>query len=228
MQEGAPQPDPFKPEMPCIPGVNDEATRKSGASLKRMVTIMATMAAIGLVVALHLTRSKSNAQASAPIAISEPLPPVSSDTVTAAPAVKEGPAVVATLAELSKPWSSKKFTFVNPATGAEVSAIIVRLPITAADRSSSYWAFSIATPYEGCALEYVTDPGEIASRSSYHAKHPVVLAPCDGTVYDPLQMATSPTGAFVRGEIVHGVGIRPPLEVEIRVQGDSIVASNVE
>jgi hypothetical protein len=142
--------------------------------------------------------------------------------------VKEGPAVAATLAELSKPWSSKKFTFVNPATGAEVAAMIVRLPVSAADRSSSYWAFSIATPYESCALEYVTDPGEIASRSSYHAKHPVVLAPCDGTVYDPLQMATSPTGAFVRGEIVHGVGIRPPLEVEIRVQGDSIVASNVE
>jgi len=227
MQEGAPQPDPFKPEMPCIPGVNDEATRK-GRSLKRMVTIMATMAAIGLVVALHLTRSKSKAQASAPIAVTEPLPSVSPDTVAAAPAEKERPAVVATLAELAKPWSAKKFTFVNPVSGAEVPAMIVRLPGSAANHSSSYWAFSIATPYERCALEYITDFGEIASRSSYHAKHPVVLAPCDGTVYDPLQMTASPTGAFVRGGIVHGVGIRPPLEVDIRVQGDSIVASNVE
>ena len=56
----------------------------------------------------------------------------------------------------------------------------------------------------------------------------MVLAACDGTIYDPLRVGTSPTGAWVRGEIVHGVGIRPPLAIEIRVKGNSIFANSME
>jgi hypothetical protein len=55
-----------------------------------------------------------------------------------------------------------------------------------------------------------------------------VAATCDGTLYDPLKLGTAPSGAWVRGEIVQGAGIRPPLAVEIRVEGRNVIADKME
>jgi hypothetical protein len=56
----------------------------------------------------------------------------------------------------------------------------------------------------------------------------MVASSCDGTVYDPLQMGTTPDGAWARGEVIKGMGIRPPISIEVRVQGRSIVADRIE
>jgi hypothetical protein len=235
MQDPATQPDLFKPEMPRIPGVNDESAAvpksKDTKSLQQLLIVAVALCAIGLLVArgmIRAARNKVDAQIAAQSAVNEPLPAVATDEVLAAPAAPKGPVLVATLSELSRPWSSKAFTFTNPVTQEDVPAMVVRLPGSAGDRSSSYWAFSLTAPYESCELEYETDLNKLASRYSYRAGHPMVLAECDGTIYDPLRMATSPNGAWVRGEIVQGVGIRPPLAIEIQVQGNAIVAKSME
>ena len=42
----------------------------------------------------------------------------------------------------------------------------------------------------------------LAARFGFRAVHPMVASACDGSVYDPLQMATVDSGACVRGAIV--------------------------
>ncbi len=60
----------------------------------------------------------------------------------------------------------------------------------------------------------------MAARFGFHAAHPMVASPCDASVYDPLQMATIDSGAWVRGAIVQGAGLRPPVVIEIKVEGE--------
>ena len=110
----------------------------------------------------------------------------------------------ATVADLAQPWSAKEFDFFNPLTHAHVPAMIVRLP-GSPSRGNAYWAFSLEAPYETCRLRYVTDLRELASRFHYRAGHPWC-----GFLrrhrYDPLQLGTTPAGAWVRGEVAQGAG----------------------
>ena len=106
--------------------------------------------------------------------------------------------------------------------------MVIRLPGTAASSSAAYWAFSLNAPYQLCQLEYVTDVDQLAARFGYHASHPMVAAACSGTVYDPLQLGTIPTGAWVRGEIVQGAGIRPPISIDVQVHGRDLIADRIE
>jgi hypothetical protein len=230
--------DRFKPEMPRIPGVNDSASsRAARAPLVRFVTVAAALAlslAVGLGWwAFRANRSTGNSRTASEANAAETLPaaaPLSGDA--AASAASSGsqadPRAVARIEDLDKPWSMKRFTFSNPLTHESVPAMIVRLPGVAGNRSEAYWAFSLNAPYERCQLEYVTDLGQLASRYDYRARHPMLLAACSGILYDPLRVGTAPSGAWVRGEIVQGVGIRPPLAIEIRVQGNSILATRME
>ena len=105
--------------------------------------------------------------------------------------------------------------------------MIIRLP-GSPSRASAYWAFSLEAPYETCRLTYVTDLRALASRYHYRAAHPMVVASCDGTVYDPLQFGTTPGGAWFLEKWRGGRGSRPPLAIEIRVQGQSIFADRME
>jgi hypothetical protein len=139
-----------------------------------------------------------------------------------------GPVEVAGLEELSKPWSSKKFLFHQRLSSEVVPAMVVRLPGGAANRTSSYWAFSLQAPFGRCELEYATDLSKLAQQYGYQAHHPMVANPCSSTVYDPLRLSTLPGGAWARGEAVQGPSIRPPIGVELRVEGNRLIALKVE
>ena len=153
-------------------------------------------------------------------------PPVSVQTIAPAQA-PAGPVAVATVDQLSAPWASKTFTFVNPKTQETVPAMVIHLP-GAASRSDAYWAFSLNTPYQTCELEFVTSISQLASKYGFRASHPMVVSGCDGTVYDPLQVGSVPGGAFVRGLVVQGSSIRPPIAIDIRVEGRSVIADGIE
>ncbi|PYU32171.1 MAG: hypothetical protein DMG31_10975 [Acidobacteria bacterium] len=92
----------------------------------------------------------------------------------------------------------------------------------------SFWAFSLTTPFSRCQLQYVTDLSALSRRFVYSADHPMVVSDCDGILYDPLKIDTLPDGSWVRGEIVRGGGIRPPIAIQIEVQGRDIVADRTE
>jgi hypothetical protein len=136
--------------------------------------------------------------------------------------IHEGPTVAATVEELSKPWASKKFTFINPITLEHISAIVIRLP------GEGLWAFSLKGPYGSCDLEFVSDVSAIASKYGYKASHPMVVNPCDNTVYDPLKVGALGGNTWVRGEIVQGSGLRPPISIDVKVSGRSIIADSIE
>ena len=153
-------------------------------------------------------------------------PPGAASVTAVVPA--DGAADVASLQELAKPWASKKFLFRKRLTDETVPALVVRLPGGAANRSASYWAFSLQAPYGRCELEYVTALDKLAGQYGYRARHPMVGDPCSGTLYDPLRLGTVPGGAWARGEVVQGSSIRPPIAIEARVQGNHLIASQIE
>lgn len=135
---------------------------------------------------------------------------------------------VATIEELAQPWSSKTFAFHSQETRENVSAIVIRLPEGAPDQPGSYWAFSMRPLFGHCQLEYITDLQKLSNDYKFEAKHPMVGDPCNRAVFDPLQMADMPGGAWARGAIVKGSAFRPPLEIEIRINSDQLVAAKME
>ena len=96
------------------------------------------------------------------------------------------------------------------------------------NRSNAYWAFALTPPFGRCDLEYVTDVKELAARYGYSTTHPMLAAPCSGSLYDPLRMGIIGNGAWTRGEVVQGPGIRPPTAIRIQVSGQSIIADRIE
>jgi len=92
----------------------------------------------------------------------------------------------------------------------------------------SFWAFALSNPFSRCQLQYVTDLSALSLRFAYSAAHPMVVSECDGIVYDPLKMAILPNGSWVRGEMVRGVGIRPPIAIQVEVRGRDVIAKRME
>jgi hypothetical protein len=135
---------------------------------------------------------------------------------------------IGTVEDLVQPWSARKFSYSRPVTHEEVPAIAIRLPGGNGQSSASYWAILLKAPYGQCDLEYVSDVKEIASRFGFVAKHPMIADACSGTLYDPLRTGTLPNGSWARGEIVQGAGFRPPMQIEIRIEGDRIIAGRSE
>lgn len=232
MQEPVTLPKRYQPEMPNIPGVNIALAKRSihGKALKSVILVLAlTLAAGSGWWVLHLSRGKANPQTSAGALV--PLPALADTSVPVqqfSPAPETSASAIATIEELSSTWSWKTFTYANPKTHENVPAMIIRLPGGVETSSDSYWAFSLHAPYATCDLDYVTDIGQLAARYAYHTNHPMVVAACDGTLYDPLRVGTSPTGAWVRGAIAQGAGIRPPMAIEVRIQGHAIFAERSE
>jgi hypothetical protein len=233
--------DRYKSQMPEIPGVaaqpdsaaDADTSGKAQSSGDLTARIAGPAIAIVVVVALGIwlfTRTP------------RPAPPVSSSTASPSPAVADPPAaaapaaaakpvsgivVVASLEELAKPWSSKPFVFHQSLGDGAVEALAVRLP-GPANRAASYWAFSLQQPFGKCRLEWVPDTDQLSSQYGFQASHPMVASPCDGTLYDPLKLGTTPKGAWARGEVVHGNGIRPPIEIELRLEGSQVIATRIE
>lgn len=133
------------------------------------------------------------------------------------------PGIVATTKELAKPWSSKRFLFRSPLSADPVPGMVVHLP------SGQYWGFSLVEPFGTCKLEYVTDLHVLRTEYAYRADHPMVGDPCTHAVYDLLQYGEGATdGGLVRGAIVHGAGVRPPMAIEIKVKGKQVRAVRTE
>jgi hypothetical protein len=56
----------------------------------------------------------------------------------------------------------------------------------------------------------------------------MVVSPCDGTLYDPLKVGPLGANTWARGEIVQGSSLRPPISIDVKVQGPSIIADSIE
>ena len=222
--------DRFHPEMPRIPGVAGTPNRSfpnpaPPASIRLIQLFGAAAGAVVLMIAIFWwarsahqpapnATSRKPAATESPVSSPPPLAPI--------PNTSGDPAIVASSRDLSKPWMNREFVYVRPLTRETVHAMVIRLP------GGSLWAFSLQEPYGQCKLEFVTNLGQLAAKYGYHASHPMVVNPCNSTVYDPLKVGSLGGNTWARGEIVQGQGMRPPLSIDVVVRGHSIIADRME
>ena len=207
--------------MPRLPGVNDEPAQAQLQLKPLLIVIVGTLLCVAGFALWLSHRRPADAGAAA---TEEGPKPTASTPVSSSENTNVDPRAIATLGELAAPWSSKKFSFVDPQTKDNVAAMVIRLP----GSGHSFWAFSLSAPLTRCQLQYVTDPNILSQRFGYPAAHPMVVSDCDGTIYDPLKMATLADGSWSRGEIVRGGAIRPPLAIQIEVHGYNLIADRME
>jgi len=230
--------DPFKPQQPVIPGVGARTDSAKPASpepqpaappaaqaSQPQIKIIAVAAAAVLILLVGLIYwGRSSSHKPAPVSADNNVAPVApAAPAKAAPTEPMGPGVIGTVDEFSKPWSTKHFQYRSFVSGQLEPAMVVRLP------HGEYWAFSLIEPFGNCQLEFITDLSKLNSEYGYRADHPMVGDPCNHTVYDLLRYGGgASTEDLVRGVIVKGNGIRPPMAIEIKVQGNNIVAGRSE
>lgn len=214
----------FQAAQPSIPGVpvrvaEPPARRERTKSQPRYLWVGGGGAILVLIIALvwwaHGVTGAARvaAVAAAPEIVAQPVAPKPVQTIPVAPGA------IATTSELNEPWSVRKFLYRNPG-GDTFPALLVRLP------GDTYWAFSLRSPNGTCDLEFASAE---KLRSDYNlvARHPMVGDPCTHTVYDLARYGNGPNG-LVRGAVVAGIGVRPPLAIEVQVQGREIIASRSE
>ena len=157
------------------------------------------------------------------------VPAPASDARAALPLATESEPSIASVEEMVAPWTSKDFVYKHRVSGENVPAILVHLPTGSAGSPRSYWAFSLNAPFGNCRLEYVTDLEKLRTDYDFRAaKHPMVGNPCSRTVYDPLKMMNIPGSVWVRGAIVQGSDVRPPLGIEVEIHDKQILAARME
>jgi serine/threonine-protein kinase len=244
---GAPAPSkfPLKAEMPRIPGLESKAkpaAAESGAEQtvdgkapgkSRMVGLWAAGVALAVVLGFFGVRAMrtSGQQEPAPV---EPTgqgeqPEPEPRRAPAPPLATAEHPEIATVEEMAAPWSSKEFFLQTPAAPSGVPALLVRLPGGAAEKSGSYWAFTTEVVYDRrCHYEYITDLAKLSSDYGFAAEHPMVGNPCTHSVLDPERQKQIAGNILVRGEIVKGTDVRPPLGIDIRVKGKQIQALRLE
>lgn len=227
--------DPFRPPQPQIPGVAAVVVEERAAATsepespiqsppkKNGWRVAATLGGVLILSAFigwwsHKSRSGNGTSGSA---ASAPVLDAAANDVQTAQNLPVGPGEIATTEELSKPWSAKQFLFHNPLTDSTLPAMVVRLP------GGSYWGFSVREPYGNCKIELVTDLQKLQSDYNFTASHPMLGDPCDRSVFDLTLYGTAPSG-LVRGEIVQGPAIRPPVAIEIRVTDHRVFADRME
>ncbi len=231
--------DPFKPAQPRIPGVPEAAAPKiaeeappaaeapklafiSGVSLPRSwVTIAVVAVVISGMLAAWWSRSRATTAGQPTMPSADAALGLGGAARAREPALPNAPGVVATTEELAKPWAAKKFHYQNQMRGEEFRAMVVHLP------EGGYWAFSLEEPYGNCELELITDLRKLRKDYGFAANHPMVADPCTHAVFDLLRYGSAP-GGLVRGEVVAGAAFRPPIAVEVRVEGRNVIASRSE
>lgn len=224
-------PDRYKPEMPQIPGVSAPGSARGPLNNPafRLVGALLVVLLVVFFGARWLLRPR---HAEAPPAEPPPkieVPSPAPDPNAALPHATEQNPGIATVAEMGQPWSSKQFFMRNGLTAESVPALLIRLPASSASQENGYWAFSLNAPYGNCQIEYVTDLDKLKSDYDFKAaKHPMVVNPCNRTVFDPLKLTNLPGNVWVRGAIVQGSDLRPPLGIELKVQGKTIQAIRME
>jgi hypothetical protein len=224
-------PDRYKAEMPEIPGVSASSSRRSILEnpALRMVGALLLVLLVVFVSARWILRPKHSE-----LPIAEPPPQIevpspAPDPNAALPHATQQNPGIASVEEMAKPWSSKQFFIRNALSGENVQGLLIRLPVGSATQETGYWAFSMNAPYGDCQLEYVTDLEKLRNDYDFKAaKHPMVGNPCSRTIYDPTKLTNLPGDVWVRGAIVQGSDLRPPLGIELKVQGKTIQAIRME
>ncbi len=225
-----PPSDRFKSEMPQVPGVSGRGSRPSAASnpaVKLVIGLLAVLLVVflGARWALRPKHAEPRPAEQPQIEVPSPAP----DPSTLLPHATAADPGIANVTEMSKPWSSKEFYIRNRLSGENIPGLLVRLPASSSSQASGYWAFSQNSPYGNCKLEYLTDLDKLKNDYGFRApKHPMVGNPCSRTVFDPLKLTNLPGSVWVRGSIVQGSDLRPPLGIEIKVDGKKILAVRTE
>jgi hypothetical protein len=235
--------DRFKPASPVIPGVPqrppEEKQKKEEPKPESPRAAVAwpafqspkVMAGSGIGALILLAgaafawHEMKPAPPPAPVVLTAEQPsasPAGSATAATAEAqLPEAPGPVASVEDMAKPWSVVKFQF-RRATGEMARGMVIRLPA-----APGYWGLLSVAPYGRCELELETDLGKIRKEYGYAAAHPMVVDSCTQVVYDPLALGSA-SGVWIRGRVAAGPGIRPPFEVEIKLEQGSVVASRSE
>lgn len=232
MAEQNPKLDPFKPAQPHIPGVpysGDSVSTGAGAHglqqlFQQPQILLGTLGVLAFLIGGSVWWWSR----------SSPKPPSESATAranwsaaaTAASAppvtIPLAPGVIGSTDEVAKIWSSKRFDFTDPESNLIIPAMVVHLP------RGGYWGFSLREPFGGCRLEYVTDLSRLKSFYGVDSDHPMVGDPCDNSVFDLLKYGPTKDNVVVRGAIVHGTALRPPIAIEIKIEGNKILATRRE
>jgi hypothetical protein len=222
--------DLLRPDMPNIPGVAEthpKACQEEESPRTGRFSQMATGAFVAICIAVAIVWwMKRGAQGTAENISPEQTVAAPSEPIPALPApiapLPNSYSEAGTVEELAKPWAAKKFVFVKPFTHDQVDAMVVRLP------GGGLWAFAVQEPFGKCELEYVTNLQQLSTEYEYKAGHPMVVNPCNKTIYDPLKVGSLGGNVLVHGEIVRGNGLRPPISINVRQSGTSIIADQIE
>jgi len=229
MAEQNPKLDPFKPAQPHIPGVPDPNMEASAsgsanrlvASLMQPPVLLGFLGTVAFLIGISIWMYSNHSQKpiAAASAAAEPAKPAAEPAPVAVPVA---PGEIGTTEELSKAWASKRFDFTDPDTNLTIPALVVHLP------KGGYWGFSLREPFGGCRLEYVTDLKRLAETYGVRSDHPMIGDPCDYSVFDLLKYGPATDNALVRGAVVHGTALRPPIAIEIKVEGRKLIADRRE
>jgi hypothetical protein len=229
MAEQNPKLDPFKPAQPHIPGVPDHHADASArgtanrliASLLQPPILLCVLGSVAFLIGFSVWIYSRHTDK--PIAVAsvdaEPAKPAATPPAVTVPVA---PGEIGTTEEVAKAWASKRFDFTDPDTNLTIPALVVHLP------KGGYWGFSLREPFGGCRLEYVTDLKRVAETYGVHSDHPMVGDPCDYSVFDLLKYGPTTDNALVRGAVVHGTALRPPIAIEIKVEGHKLIADRRE
>jgi len=213
--------DRFKAEMPVIPGVA-EGSKPPSSSTAPLKIVGGLVGVLVVVVAAGTLLSHSRRKAAQP---------TDSSTQVEVPAPDLGPPPqtppamrgIATIDAMAKPWSSTTFEYRNALSGERFPSLLLRLPAGSPGQPSGYWAFSLKAPYGNCQLELVSDIDRLKNEYGYKAaRHPMIGNPCSLSVFDPTKMTNLPGNVWVRGATVQGSDLRPPLGIEVKIEGKDI------
>jgi hypothetical protein len=223
MPDEAKKPPIFEAAQPAIPGVPaggaEKRTRSAVKKQQPPYLWMVGGAAIVVVVIALAWWAHSAAQTAQTASVAAPPAPITHTAAQPVERLPVAPGKIATTAQMKEPWSSRKFLY-RYANGDTFPAMVVHL------HGDAYWAFSLREPYGTCELE-LASVEKLRDYYDFPAKYPMVGDPCTRTVYDLTRYGNGPNG-LVRGAIVAGSGGRPPLAIEVEVQGNEIVASRSE
>lgn len=217
----------FKAPMPAIPGVGTSAQRQPGipAPVKVVGGLVGVVLAI-VVVGFIVSKTRKSAPPADPLPqVEVPAPDLGNPPPQVPPPMRG----IATVDGMSKPWSSTEFEFRDPLSAQRTPALLLRLPGGSAGQPSGYWAISLKAPYGNCQLELVSDLEKLRTDYGYRAaKHPMIGNPCSRSVFDPLKTGNIAGNVWVRGAMVQGSDLRPPLAIEVKIEGKDIFAVRME